>query len=165
MRAAALAIIVVVAACGPSIAYRIAPDAERADILSAVTEYYAAKSGLSMGLSVDEFLRRYPELERKVDVSAGINTEAFWARHWHADGESNYRVDLERYEPIHVWLRGTSAIARVHGLEYLALHTAGETIGEFHTVITLERRDGRWQIVQTDEQNLGERPPTDPPGR
>jgi hypothetical protein len=165
MRVVALAVIIGIVACGPSNPYRPATDAERAAVLSAVNDYYAARSGLSADLSVDEFWRRYPELERKLDVGSGINIEAFWARHWHAEGESNYRVELEHYEPVHVWLRGTSAMARVHGLEYLALHVAGETIGEFHTVITLERRDDRWEIVQTDEQMLGERPPTDPPTR
>jgi hypothetical protein len=165
MRVFALALSLVIVACGPSNTYRAATDAQRASILEVVRDYYAARSGLSADLPIDEFWRRYPELERKLDVSRGINTEAFWARHWRTEGESNYRVDLERYEPVHAWVRGSSAIARVHGLEYLSLQDAGQTIGEFHTVITLEQRDGSWQIIQTDEQILGEPAPTDPPTR
>jgi hypothetical protein len=164
-RAIALAIIILAAGCSPSPAYRVATDAERVKIVSAVTDYYAARSGLSTDLSIDEFWLRYPELERKLDVNTGINLEGFWARHWHADGESNYRVELEHYEPIHASVRGNSAIARVHGLEYLSLHVAGQTVGEFNTVFALEQRDGRWQILQTDEQMLGEPKPTDPPIR
>lgn len=107
----------------------------------------------------------YPDLERKHDVNSGINLEAFWAKLWHQGNETNYRSDLEYYEPIHVWIRDTAAIARVHGLEHLDFPRSTETGGEFHTVISFERRADGWQIVQTDEQMLGERAPTDPPAR
>jgi hypothetical protein len=38
-------------------------------------------------------------------------------------------------------------------------------MGEFRTAIGLRLTDGRWTVVRTDEQTLGERPPTDPPTR
>jgi len=162
--AASLATLALVS-CAAADPYRLADEAQRGNVVAAVRDYYATNARLSAGLSIDDFSATYPDLERKHDVTTGINLEAFSSKHWHESGASNYRAELEHYEPVHVWLRGASAIARVHGLEYLALHAGGETIGEFHTVLTLEQRGDRWQIVQTDEQMLGERPPTDPPTR
>ena len=79
----------------------------------------------------------------------------------------NYRTDLESYQPIRVFLRANDALAYVHGVETWEPGHVGsmQTSGEFRTVLNLRLTDGRWMVVRTDEQTMGERPPTDPPVR
>ena len=51
----------------------------------------------------------------------------------------------------------------VHGMEHWDDANGGPTSGEVNLVFTLRSVDGHWTVIRTDEQLMGEHPPTEPP--
>jgi hypothetical protein len=162
----ALLLALVVTSCGASNPYRAAVEPQRADVVAAVTEYYGLRNRLTNGLDINDLWQRYPELSYEHDLARGINLEVLLWK-WSRDPQLtrlDYKTDLESYQPIRVFVRANEALAYVHGLESWGHRTGGsETRGEFFTVLSLRLSGGTWTVVRTDEQEMGEPAPTDPP--
>lgn len=158
---------VVLASCAASSPYRAADEPQRADVVAAVREYYGLRDRLTDGLDINEFWQRYPELSYEHDLMRGINLEIMLWKWSHDDQlvRLNYRTDLEAYEPMRVFLRASEALAYVHGVEAWDFRVGPPTMGEFRTVLGLRLADGKWTVVRTDEQKMGEPAPTVPPTR
>lgn len=157
------ALVVIVVIWGVTNLYRPAKAAAPADIVAPVARYYAAKTRLATDLSIADFWRSYPDLARDYDLRSGVNIEPLFAKSMPELKATNYRTELERYEAIRVHVGGTSAVVMVHGLEHWDNANGGPTSGEFATLLSLRNTAGRWMIVRTDEQMMGERPPREPP--
>ena len=170
MRQLTIAILVALtlAACADPNAYAVPDKQQWTDIGTAVRDYYALRNQLTAGLTVEDFWRTYPDLGYEHDLRSGINLEVMLWK-WSHDPQLvrlNYRTDIESYQPVRVFVRANEALAFVHGIETWEHRTGGgPTKGEFRTVLTLKLSDGAWTVVRTDEQKMGERPPTDPPMR
>jgi hypothetical protein len=169
MRRSAVAVLamLLLAACNASEPYRLAVEPRRADIVAAVREYYGFRDRLTDGFEINEFWQRYPDLSYEHDLPRGINLELMLWK-WSHDPQlvrQNYRTDLESYQPIRVFVRGIEAVAIVHGIEAWDHEVGPPTSGEFRTVLSLRSSDGRWTVVRSDEQTMGEPLPTDPPTR
>ena len=157
------AAIVLLAVWGTANLYRTANAAERASIVAPVGDYYAAKARLTADLSIDDFWMSDPDLARGYDLRNGVNLEPLFAKSMQELKAANYRTELERYEPIRVYVRGDRAVVLVHGLEQWDNANGGPTSGEFATVLSLRNTDGRWAVVSTDDRMMGEPPPAEPP--
>ena len=157
------ALLLIVVGWGAMNLYRPAKDAERADIVAPVAGYFAAKARLATDLSIADFWRSYPDLARDYDLRSGVNIEPLFAKSMQELKATNYRTELERYEAIRVYVRGDSAIAMVHGMDHWDNANGGPTSGEVNLVFTLRSVDGHWTVIRSDEQMMGEHPPTEPP--
>ena len=165
----AILVTVTLASCADQNAYHVAVEQQRTDVVAAVRDYYALRDQLTAGLEINDFWQTYPELSYDHDLARGINLEVMLWK-WSHDPQLvrlNYRTDLESYRPIRVFIRANEALATVHGLETWEPRYVGSvpTSGEFRTVLNLRLTDGRWTVVRTDEQTMGEPAPTDPPVR
>ena len=58
------------ASCADQNAYRVASDQQRAEVISAVRDYYALRNQLTAGLAIGDFWRTYPELSYEHDGRA-----------------------------------------------------------------------------------------------
>jgi hypothetical protein len=164
---ATILIALLLASCAASNPYHAAVESQRADVVAAVREYYGLRNRLTDGLEINEFWQRYPELSYDHDLMRGINLEIMLWRWSHDDQlvRLNYRTDLESYEPMRVFVRASEALAYVHGVETWDFRVGPPTMGEFRTMLGLRLTDGKWTVVHTDEQKMGEPAPTDPPTR
>jgi hypothetical protein len=165
-----------VAACvapDPLPGYAPASAIERALVVRTVEEYYAMRERAAVSGDLFELYTAYPELARNVDRRQGINNEGFFAelarmaregpketaprpitRMWHR---------LEIREPIGVYVRGSDAVAFVHGSESFEYVGSGTpSSGEIFVRFDLRRLGDRWVIERTDEQKMGELPPRTP---
>ena len=163
---AAALIAVALASCAASNPYRTAVEPQRGSIVGAVRDYYALRNRLTAGLDINDFWQTYPELSYGHDLVQGVNLEVMLWK-WSHDPQLvrlDYRTDLESYEPMRVFVRANEAVAYVHGVEAWDHRTGGPpTSGEFRTVLSLKLADGKWSVVRSDEQVMGEPAPTDPP--
>ena len=159
-------VVLSIASCAASSSYRMAVEPQRGSIVAAVRDYYALRNHLTAGLDINDFWQTYPELSHDHDLVRGINLEVMLWK-WSHDPQLvrlDYRTDLESYQPIRAFVRANDALAYVHGLEAWDHFSGGpSTSGEFRTVLNLRLVDGKWTVVRSDEQMMGERPPTDPP--
>ncbi len=164
----AIAATFAVLSCTDQNAYRVADEQQRASVVTAVQDYYGFRNRLTAGLEITDFWRAYPELSHEHDGARGINLDLMlWT--WSKDPQLvrlDYQTDLVSCEPIRVFVRANEALAYVHGMESYT-HRMGtpRTLGEFRTVLSMKLTNDAWTVVRTDEQMLGERPPTDPPVR
>jgi len=157
-----------IASCAASSSYRVAVEPDRGAVVAAVRDYYALRNRLTAGLDINDFWQKYPELSYDHDLVRGIHLEIMiWK--WSHDPQLvrlDYRTDLESYEPVKVFVRANEALAYLHGLEAWDQPTGGpSTRSEFRTVLSLRLADGKWSVVRSDEQMMGEPAPTDPPTR
>jgi hypothetical protein len=175
-RLLAVALMFAVAACAapdPLPGYAPASAAERALVLRTVEDYYAMRERAAVSGDLFELYAAYPELARNVDRRQGINNEGFLAelarmaregpketaprpitRMWHR---------LEIREPIGVYVRGSDAVAFVHGMEsFEYLGSDAPSSGEIFVRFDLRRFSDRWVIERTDELKMGELPPRTP---
>ena len=163
-----LALAVSLAGCADQNAYRVPTEPERAGVAAAVREYYTLRNRLTAGYEINDFWQVYPDLSYDHDLARGINLEVMLWK-WSHDPQLvrvNYRTDFESYQPITVFVRANEALAYVHGMETWDHRSGGTpTSGEFRTVLSMRLANGGWTVVRTDEQTMGERPPTDPPVR
>lgn len=126
-------------------------------------KYFVAKARLAADLSIDDFWKSYPDLARGYDLRNGANIEPPFAKSMQELETANYRTELDGYEPIHVYVRGDRAVVMVHGVEQWdnAIWRSHERRVRDGPVA--RNTDGRWAVVSTDEQMMGEHPPTEPP--
>jgi len=159
-------VVLAVASCATSSRYRAAVEPERGAVVAAVRDYYTLRNRLTAGLDINDFWQTYPELSYDHDLVRGTNLEVMTWKGSHDPQlvRLDYRADLESYEPLRVFVRGNEALAYVHGLEAWDHPTGGlSTRGEFRTVLSLRLADGKWTVVRSDEQEMGEPVPADPP--
>jgi len=175
-RPIAAALMFAVAACAapdPLPGYVPASAAERALVVRTVEDYYAMRERAAVSGDLFELYAAYPELSRNVDRRQGINNEGFFAelarmaregpketaprpitRMWHR---------LETREPIGVYVRGSNAVAFVHGMEsFEYLGSDAPSSGEIFVRFDLRRVGDVWVIERTDEQVVGEVAPRKP---
>jgi hypothetical protein len=172
----AVALMFAVAACAaphPLPGYAPASALERALVVRTVEDYYAMRERAAVSGDLFELYAAYPELSRNVDRRQGINNEGFFAelarmaregpketaprpitRMWHR---------LEVYEPIGVYVRGSDAVAFVHGMEnFEYVGSDAPSSGEIFVRFGLRRVSDRWVVERTDELTMGELPPRTP---
>jgi hypothetical protein len=172
----AVALMFAVAACAapdPLPGYAPASALERALVVRTVEDYYAMRERAAVSGDLFELYAAYPELSRNVDRRQGINNEGFFAdlariaregpketaprpitRMWHR---------LEVYEPIGVYVRGSDAVAFVHGMEnFEYVGSDAPSSGEIFVRFDLRRVSDRWVVERTDELTMGELPPRTP---
>ena len=162
----AILVTLTIVSCADQNPYRVAVEQQRADVGAAVRDYYALRNQLMSGLAIEDFWQTYPDLSYEHDLMRGINVELMLWK-WSHDPQlvrRNYRIDLESYQPIRAYVRANEALAIVHGIESWDNRVGGiPTSGEVHVVLTLRQTDGHWTVIRTDEQLMGEHPPTEPP--
>jgi hypothetical protein len=130
--------------------------------MAVVVEYYAARQRAVMFGDAMLLFGIYPKLAQGEDLREGINLDAFFVRLMRDDGVTKVTDELERYEPVQIYVNGASAVAFVHGVESWHYPHGGPGSGEFFTRIDLSRDADRWVVDRTDEQMLHERPPRTP---
>jgi hypothetical protein len=178
MRAGLLgvALLLALAACAapdPLPGYAPAAAGERESVVAVIYEYFAMRERAAVSGDLFELYAAYPELSRNVDRRQGINNEGFFAelarmaregpketaprpitRMWHR---------LEVYEPIGVYVRGSNAVAFVHGMEnFEYVGSDAPSSGEIFVRFDLRRVSDRWVVERTDELTMGELPPRTP---
>lgn len=160
-------VLVLVAASGcagsvdPLPGYTRASVEEHASIVHAIVDYYTARQRAVMFGDAALLFDAYPKLAQGENLREGINLDAFFVRLMRDDRVTQVTVELERYEPMRTYVKGTVGVGFVHGVETWHYH-GGPGSGEFFTRIDLAREADRWVVERTDEQMMGERPPRTP---
>lgn len=163
---ATVALASVVMSCAPSVdplpGYTRASLEERASLLRVIADYYALRERAALVGDASVLFAVYPRLADGENRSTGVNADGFFVERMRAVGIAGLTFDLERYEPIGVYVSGDTAVAFVHGLETWLNAFGPPTIGEFYTRIDLVRDPNGWRPVLIDEVMLHERPPRTP---
>jgi hypothetical protein len=131
-------------------------------LLRAIADYYELRERAALIGDAGVLFAVYPQLADGEDRSRGVNTDGFFVERMRAVGIAGLTFDLERYEPIGVYVRDDTAVAFVHGLETWLNGFGPPTKGEFYTRIDLVRGPDGWRPVLTDEVMMHERPPRTP---
>jgi hypothetical protein len=99
--------------------------------------------------------REYPDLKQATDVRAGINAEPNLVTAWGRDIVDG-NVELEHYARFLVRQDGDKAVLLINGLEEYLHKNFTDSGGQLQLLLFLERRDGLWTVVKTDETTLAE---------
>jgi hypothetical protein len=161
-----LALVLIATACAPAIdplpGFTRAAGEERATLVRAIADYYTVRERAFVSGDMASLFAAYPKLAHGEDVREGVNLDAFWVPHMRDLGVADVSDDLEGYEPARVYVRGTAAVAFVHGWEIWYYPRGDHTGLEFFTRIDLVSDAGRWIVERTDEQMMGEPRPRVP---
>ena len=134
----------------------------RTVVVREVLSYYEIRSEASAFRDTSALLRAYPELATGSDRQTHVNMDVFLPERMRASDVGRVTVEVEHYEPVRVLVRGTDAMAFVHGLETWHYERSNPGTGEFLTRIDLRHTADRWTITRTDEFDLGEPRPRTP---
>lgn len=137
------------------------PDPEDyVSILPAILEYFHYRKEAIITGDMDAFYVRYPSLQSGVDISAGVNAEAFFVENMQELAPFNGDIHPEYYQKIRVRQAGEEIQVLLHGLElYLWQDMEGKyerSGGEFKLVLFMRQAGARWDIYRTDEVTLAE---------
>jgi hypothetical protein len=135
--------------------YTRASTQEHASLIRAVGDYYALRARAFVLSDPTVLFAAYPKLAQGQDVRDGINLDAIRVPQWREVQVTEVTHVLESYEPARIYVRGSSAVAFVHGTEYMQIR-GGPSGGEFFTRIDLVNEEDRWVVERTDEQMMGE---------
>lgn len=139
-----------------SITEFIEPDPETyVMVLPAVLEYFYYRKAAMISGNAKDLWAQYPELEREIDISKGVNAEGFFISNYQGLKLFDGNIFPEEYERIKVKSKSDGMEVLAHGMElYLFLDENGqfnESGGEFKIVLYLRLKDGRWHVFKTDE--------------
>jgi hypothetical protein len=129
--------------------------------MRAIADYYSVRGRAFVSGDAGVLFAAYPKLAQGEDVRRGINLDAFHVPLWREVEVTEVTHRLESYEPAGIYVKGTHAVAFVHGSEYMQIR-GGQSGGEFFTRIDLVNDADRWVVERTDEQMMGEPPPRTP---
>jgi hypothetical protein len=146
-------------AVDPLPGYARASGEERASLMRAVADYYTVRERVFVSGDATSLFAACPRLAQGEDLREGINLDAFRVPHLRDLGVTDVSDDLEGYEPARVYVKGTSAVAFVHGWEIWRYPRGDYTGLEFFTRIDLVNDADRWVVERTDEQMMAEPPP------
>jgi len=127
-----------------------------------IEDYYSRRARAAVTGDLSILFAAYPELREGEDRATGTNDDAFFVQRMRAIGVVGVTFDIERYEPVSVYVRDGTAVAFLRGLETWQYAHGHPTIGGFFTRIDLVRHTDGWRPVRTDEVMLHERPPRTP---
>lgn len=161
-RIVTIALALAVSACAlyvdPLPGYRRASGEERATLMRALADYYTVRGRAFVSGDAAILFAAYPKLAQGEDVREGINLDAFHLPGWRAVEATKATHYLNSYEPVRIYVKGTAAVAFVHGKEMFEVR-GGSSGGEFFMRIDLVNDADRWVVERTDEQMMGEPPP------
>lgn len=150
-----LAATLLIVACGPENplpGYKPASGDERAAVVRAVEGYYALRTRAIETGDLQPLFAAYPKIASGEDRAKGINSARFYVFDlMRGLGHTQLSLKLEAYEPIRVWVKGSAAVAYVHGIESFPNRTGPDSSGEFYTRFELVRDANDWSIERTDE--------------
>jgi hypothetical protein len=118
---AVVALALVVMSCArpvdPLPGYTRASSEERASLFRATADYYALRERAALIGDAAVLFAVYPQLAEGEDRSRGVNTDGFFVERIRAVGIAGLTFDIERYEPMGIYVRDETAVAFVHGVE------------------------------------------------
>lgn len=131
-------------------------------LVRAVADYYTVRRRAVLVGDASVMFAAYPKLAHGEDLREGINLDAFFVRLMRDGGVTKVTVELEWYDSMRVYMKGSAAVAFVHGVESWHYPHGGPGSGEFFTRIDLVNDADRWVVERTDEQTMSEGPPRTP---
>ena len=129
-------------------------------LLPIVQEYFYQRKQAVLSGALDIFFQSYLPLAEGADLEKGVNCEAYLVQSMHTLQPIDGNIHPEYYEKIKIKESQTDLEILVHGMElYLWQDTDGtlmESGGEFKLQLHLQKKDGTWQVVKTDQVTLAE---------
>lgn len=125
------------------------------DVLPIVQEYlYLRKQAVLTG-SVDVLWQRFPGLKQGVDKPKGINAEETMLYGYRLLKPIDGNINAEYYERLKLKDMDTTPQVLLHGMELYTFKDENghfsQSGGEFVIALYLERQNGKWTVIKTDE--------------
>lgn len=150
------------ASADPFPGYVNAPAEVRVAVIIEVESYYEKRSEAAASRDTSALFHAYPELATGSDRPTHVNMDVFLPERMRVSDVGSITVEVEHYEPVRVLVRGTEAMAFVHGLETWRYDRSYPGTSEFLTRIDLRTTRDGWTVTRTDEFDLGEPRPRTP---
>jgi hypothetical protein len=100
--------------------------------------------------------REYPELKQGTDKQAAINAESDVIDRYRGLEIIDGDIEPEHYSRFLAHEDGDKAVLLVNGLELYLRQNFEDAGGQLQILLFLERRDGVWTVVKTDETTTAE---------
>lgn len=130
--------------------------AQFAEFSPVVNRYFYLRKQAVIKQDVEVLFREYPELRQGADPVAGINGESQTVAQYRTLEVIDGNVEPEHYARFQVREVGDKAVVLVHGLEMYLRKNFDESGGGLKILLYLERREGAWTVVKSDETTLAE---------
>lgn len=127
------------------------------EYIKVVREYFHLRTKAVLHKDMEILWNRYPDLKKGTDSKKGINVEKNDVQNTRDFNLIDANVQEESHEKIKVReIKENQAIVRAHGSLIYVKDDFDVAGGELLIHLHLERRDGRWTVVKSDEYTLPE---------
>jgi hypothetical protein len=117
--------------------------------------FYYRKKAVVAG-DVEILWKQYPALTQGMDKLAAINAESEVVAQYRSLDVIDGNLEPEHYARFKARVDGDNAVVLVNGMEMFLRRNFDESGGQLQILLYLERRDGVWTVVKTDETTLAE---------
>ena len=127
------------------------------EYIKVVREYFHIRTKAVIHKDMEMLWNRYPDLKKGIDSKKGVNVEKNDVENTHDINLIDANVQEESHERIKVrQMNENQAIVQAHSSIIYVKHDFDVAGGEIRIHLHLERKDGRWTVVESDEYTLPE---------